>query len=112
MNTISTNNGLYHLDPFANEAKLEQAINNVKFELFGNNRFYLDIKKKIGKKGVHGNIPDGYLVDLNNNTPRLYFVENELSRHDAFKHIGAQIMGFLLHLMLIREKSGTFYLKN
>ncbi|MFO2484853.1 hypothetical protein SCJ60_06245 [Legionella pneumophila serogroup 9] len=62
-------------------------------ELFGDKRIYLDIKKKIGKKGIHENIPDGYLLDLNNNIPRLYFVENELSRHDAFKHIAAQIIG-------------------
>lgn len=46
MNTISTNNGLYQLDPFSNEAELEQAIQKVKFDLFGDNRFYLDIKKK------------------------------------------------------------------
>lgn len=121
MNTISTNNGLYHLDPFANEAELEQAIQNVKFDLFGNNRFYLDIKKKIGKKGIHGNIPDGYLVDLNNNIPRLYFVENELSRHDAFKHIAAQIMGFFasfdadprkIRNILFEELNKNYELKN
>ncbi|MFO3395012.1 hypothetical protein SCZ83_16590, partial [Legionella pneumophila serogroup 8] len=118
---IYTDNGLYQLDPFANEAELEQAIQKVKFDLFGDNRFYLDIKKKIGKKGVHANIPDGYLLDLSNNIPRLYFVENELSSHDAFKHIAAQIIGFFasfdaeprkIRNILLEELNQNYELKN
>ncbi|HBD7469431.1 TPA: hypothetical protein ACUTUG_001432 [Legionella pneumophila] len=121
MNTIFTNNGLYQLDPFINEAELEQAIQKVKFDLFGDKRIYLDIKKKIGKKGIHENIPDGYLLDLNNNIPRLYFVENELSRHDAFKHIAVQIIGFFVSLeadprkirnILFEELNNNYELKN
>ncbi|HAT1658636.1 TPA: hypothetical protein I8Y75_000734 [Legionella pneumophila] len=121
MNTIYTNNGLYQLDPFVNEADLEQAIQKVKFELFGDNRIYLDIKKKIGKKGIHENIPDGYLLDLNNKIPRLYFVENELSSHDAFKHIAAQIIGFFtsfdadprkIRNILFDELNNNYELKN
>lgn len=94
MNTISVANELYQLDPFETEVELEQAIQQVKYDLFGDYRIYLDVKKKIGKRGVHENIPDGYLLDLNSSIPRLYFVENELSSHDAFKHIAAQIIGF------------------
>ncbi len=76
MSVIYTDNGLYQLSPFANEAELEKAIQKVKLELFGVNRIYLDVKKKIGKRGVHENIPDGYLIDLSSKIPRLYFVEN------------------------------------
>jgi hypothetical protein len=96
MSTIYTDNGLYQLDPFANEADLEKAINKIRFELFGASRIYLDVKKKIGKKGYHENIPDGYLIDLSSKPPRLYFVENELISHDAVRHIAMQIMGFYI----------------
>ncbi|CZG54927.1 Uncharacterised protein [Legionella pneumophila] len=96
MGVIYTDHGLYQLAPFSNEAELEEAIQKVKLELFGANRIYLDVKKKIGKRGFHENIPDGYLIDLNSKTPRLYFVENELVSHDAVRHIAPQILGFLI----------------
>ncbi|CAM4483438.1 MAG: hypothetical protein LEGION0403_FIIPPAGN_02866 [Legionella sp.] len=73
---------------------MEESIQKVKSELFGNNRIYLDIKKKIGKKGIQENIPDGYLIDLSSKEPKLYFVENELVDHDALRHIAVQIMQF------------------
>lgn len=94
MSIIYTDRGLYQLSPYASEAELEEAILKVKHELFGVNRIYLDVKKKIGKRGFQENIPDGYLIDLSSKSPRLYFVENELANHDAIRHIAMQIMGF------------------
>jgi hypothetical protein len=94
MNTIYTDNGVYRLDPFLIEDELEEAIQKIKVELFGINRIYLNVKKKIGERGFQENIPDGYLIDLSAKTPRLYFVENELIGHDPLKHIAAQIVGF------------------
>ena len=48
--------GMYRRVEYENEADLESAINQVQKQLFGPNRFYLDVKKKIGTKGaIHRN---------------------------------------------------------
>jgi hypothetical protein len=85
---------LFREIPYKSEAALEAAIHKVKEELFGPNRVYLDIKRKIGAKGKQRNIPDGYLIDLNSKQPKLYVVENELSTHDHLRHIAVQILQF------------------
>lgn len=82
--------------PYKSEADLEAAILDVQEELFGNDRLYLDVKKKIGGKRGPKNIPDGYLLDLNGAKPRLYVVENELASHEPLKHIAVQILEFSL----------------
>ena len=56
--------GSYRSAAYENEADLEDAIIQVQKDLFGTNRHYLDVKKKIGAKGSIQNIPDGYLLDL------------------------------------------------
>ena len=86
----------YFIEPYDIEANLEQTIQIVKHELFGPNRIYLETKKRIGNTGTK-NIPDAYLLDLSSNrTPKLYVVENELSRHETIKHIAVQILEFSL----------------
>ena len=96
MHMIWTTNGTYRMAGYADEADLEAAIIEVQRDLFGANRIYLDVKKKIGAKGVMRNIPDGYLIDLNHKEPRLYVVENELKAHDPLRHIAVQILQFSL----------------
>jgi len=96
MAVIWIGNGIYRRDEYRDENDLEKAINEVQFELFGANRIYLDIKKKIGLKGGQRNIPDGYLIDLNGRKPRVYVVENELAIHDPLRHIALQILQFSL----------------
>lgn len=87
----------YEIEPFELETDLEKAINEVSDTLFGPNRIYLDVKKKIGAKGKINNIPDGYLIDLSSKKkPCLFVVENELARHDPLKHIAVQILQFSL----------------
>lgn len=87
----------YEAEPFDKEADLESAILEVQEALFGPHRIYLDLKKKIGKKGKTTNIPDGYLIDLSSKKdPVLYVVENELAKHDPLKHIAVQILQFSL----------------
>jgi hypothetical protein len=81
---------------FANEAELEQAINVVSKELFGRNRIYIDVKRKIARKDGKQNIPDGYLLDLRNRKPRLYVIENEHSNHDPLRHVELQLLEFSL----------------
>lgn len=86
----------YYLAEYVSENDLEKAILDVRSELFGTNRIYLDVKKRIGLKGGQRNIPDGYLVDLSGRKPRLYVVENELAAHDPLRHVAVQILQFSL----------------
>lgn len=91
-----TTGGPYRKQPFDKEADLEEAIKEVSPELFGPDRIYLDVKKKIGTK-AKGNIPDGYLIDLSSaKQPVLRVVENELARHDPLRHVAVQIIEFSL----------------
>lgn len=94
MSVIWTKNGPFQRIEYEGEAEFEAAILQVQGELFGRNRIYLDVKKKIGAKGGIQNIPDGYLLDLSGRTPGLYVVENELASHDPLKHIAVQILEF------------------
>lgn len=82
---------------FGKEKELELAIQEVRSELFGKSRIYLEIKKLIGKKGGQMNIPDAYVIDLSSaKAPKLFVVENELSSHDHLRHIAVQILQFSL----------------
>ena len=96
MNLIWTKNGAYRRVEYSGEADLEAAIIEVQAELFGPGRIYLAVKKKIGIKGGLRNVPDGYLLDLTGQKPRLYVVENELAAHDPLRHIAVQILEFSL----------------
>lgn len=83
--------------PFEKEEELELVVREVQNVLFGPERVYLDVKKKIGKPSGVRNIPDGYLIDLSSKSePRLYTVENELAKHDPLKHVAVQILEFSL----------------
>src|SRR5579859_1466468 len=96
MRMVWSSGGAYRRVEYANEADLETAIIEVQRELFGVNRIYLDVKKKIGTRGVMQNIPDGYLIDLTGAKPRLYVVENERADHDLLRHIAVQLLQFSL----------------
>ena len=90
------NQAEFRRSPYKSENDLEQSILQVQKQLFGENRFYIDVKRKIGLKGGVRNIPDGYLIDLFGPKPRLYVVENELAVHDPLRHIAVQILEFSL----------------
>lgn len=96
MTYIWTEGQRYHRAEYKTEAELEAAIVQVQAELFGPNRIYLDVKKKIGVKNVQENVPDGYVIDLSSSSPRLYVVENELAAHEPLRHIAVQILQFSL----------------
>jgi hypothetical protein len=93
---IWSKGGAYRRVPYDSEADLEKSILEVQDDLFGADRLYIDVKKKIGTKGKLRNIPDGYLIDLSGRKPRLYVVENELATHDPLRHIAVQILEFSL----------------
>jgi hypothetical protein len=96
MSTFWTQSGLFHRTGYQSESDLEAAILKVQYELFGSDRIYLDVKKKIGSKIGPRNIPDGYLIDLSGQRPRLFVVENELASHEPLRHIAVQILEFSL----------------
>lgn len=96
MSVIWVKTGLYSRIEYDTEADLEAAIQTVKKELFGPNRIYLEVKRRIGQRGGVQNVPDGYLLDLNSVKPRLYVVENELKLHDPLRHIAVQVLQFSL----------------
>lgn len=93
-------NNQYEIEPYDLEAELEATIQIVKTAMFGSNRIYLEVKKKIGTISAIGStssIPDGYLIDLSSTKkPVLFVVENELAKHDPVKHIAVQILQFSL----------------
>ena len=98
-------NKVYQNEPFELEEELEAAILEVREALFGEARIYLDLKKKIGKKGKTINVPDGYLIDLSSTKePKLYVVENELVKHEPLKHIAVQILEFSLSFETTPQK--------
>ena len=85
----------YRYYKYSLEAEFEKEIVNNAQAIFGSQTIYVDTKKKIGDSIV--SIPDGYLIDLSFPTdPKLYIIENELSSHDPYKHIGAQILRFAI----------------
>jgi len=96
MSTVWTNSGQFRLTGYTSESDLEGAIVKLQRELFGADRVYIDVKRRIGGKTGPKNIPDGYLIDLSGNKPRLFVVENELASHDPLRHIAVQILQFSL----------------
>ena len=95
MERIVSGNDIYYLKEYQLEKDFEQDVVANYRHIFGANTVYIDIKKKIGDSIV--TIPDGYLLDFTFvNNPRLYIVENELGIHDAYKHIGSQLLKFAI----------------
>ena len=63
--------------------------------MFGPQTLYIDVKKRMKGGGIV-TIPDAYLIDMTTpDDPKLYIIENEIVKHDPFKHIGIQILKFV-----------------
>lgn len=94
------------------EEEFEKEVITHSQELFGEESIYIDIKKRIGKGDVLS-IPDGYLIDFSfKNEPRLYILENELSTHDPFAHIGQQLLKFAISYKASGRKIKEFLLND
>ncbi len=79
---------------FLNENELEKSVVEHAEDIFGVESLYINVKKRIKhKKASFVSIPDGYVIDFRD-SPQLWVVENELSSHDSFKHIGIQLLKF------------------
>lgn len=95
MEKLLIDNKVYSYYEYPLEKEFEQIIVEKSAHIFGKNSIYIDIKKRIGDSIL--TIPDGYLIDFSFSAdPRLYIIENELSSHDPYKHIGSQILKFAI----------------
>jgi hypothetical protein len=95
MTKLVTPDGTYRLLRFDSEKEFERSLVSQVSEIFGSRRIYLDCKRRIGGKNGRQSVPDAYLLDLSRpREPQLYVVENEISSHDLFRHIGVQLLQF------------------
>jgi hypothetical protein len=95
MTKIVTPWGHFRLVRIENEGEFERAIVEHAHVIFGSRRIYIDCKRRVGKRGGKQIIPDGYLIDFSRyRDPQLVVVENELSSHDLFRHIGVQLLQY------------------
>ena len=80
---------------YEKEEEIEKVVVNNSKLIFGNKTIYFDLKKGIrsNKEGVLS-IPDGYLLSFMSGDPILYVVENELSTHDIYTHIGMHFLKY------------------
>jgi len=95
MDKLLFDNKVFNYYEYSSEKEFEQVIVEKSLQIFGKDSIYIDIKKRIGDSII--TIPDGYLIDFSFQAdPRLYIIENELSSHDPYKHIGSQILKFAI----------------
>ncbi len=87
---------LYRPFRFASERQFETKVVELADRIFGPSSIYVDVKRRI-RGGDIVSIPDGYVIDMAQlSLPRLFVVENEIATHDAFKHVGIQMMKFVV----------------
>ena len=105
---ILVENKGYNIEPYESENEFEESVWELRKSLFGSNRLYFNLKKKIGAKGKVNNIPDGYLIDLSSAiNPKLFVVENELAIH-GLKHIAMQLLEFSISYDSSRQRIKSF----
>lgn len=109
MEKLLYNNKTYTYYGYQLEKDFEQVIVEQAPHIFGANSIYIDIKRQIGDSII--TIPDGYLIDFSFEAePRLYIIENELSSHDPYKHIGSQLLKFAISYKASGHKIKSFLL--
>ena len=100
----------YH---YEKESEYEEMIVSNANAIFGENGIYFNIKKRVGASKKGASVPDGYYLDLLfHETPKLYFVEVELSDHDLYAHIGPQILRFGIASEMDKHKIKTVLLED
>lgn len=112
MNNLIHNKKIYSPYEYQTEKEFEQDIINNSLAIFGKKTIYIDVKKKLVNDNIV-TIPDGYLIDCSfEKDPRLYIIENELSKHDPYKHIGEQLLKFAISYKTSGRKIKSFLLEN
>jgi hypothetical protein len=111
MESLLLNNKTYTYHEYTLEKDFEKVIVDNANHIFGSNTIYIDIKKRIGDSII--TIPDGYLIDFTFEAePRLYIIENEISSHDPYKHIGSQLLKFAISYKASGRKIKAFLLEH
>jgi len=111
MERILQNNQTYSYYEYQSEKEFEQIIVEQSHHIFGKQSIYIDIKKRIGDSII--TIPDGYLIDFSFKAePKLYIIENELSSHDPYRHIGSQLLKFGISYKASGRKIKAFLLEH
>ena len=111
METLLLNNKTYSYHEYSLEKDFEKVIVENASHVFGEKTIYIDIKKRIGDSIL--TIPDGYLIDFTfPEDPRLYIIENEISSHDPYKHIGSQLLKFAISYKASGRKIKSFLLEH
>jgi hypothetical protein len=90
--SVFHNINVLKLQTFKDEAEFENFIYSNKNIIFGEKCYFENIKTKLSS-GIYSTIPDGFLLDLSEDTPRLYLVEIEISKH-SIEHISGHIVKF------------------
>lgn len=95
MPVITDSSGkLYRQISYAKEAEFERAVVASADQIFGSSSIYINVKKKMKGNDIVS-IPDGYVMDMaEEDSPKFFVIENEISRHDPFRHIGIQLLRF------------------
>lgn len=97
---------------YSGEDEFEKLIIQNSERIFGSNSAYIDVKKRIERDNIV-TIPDGYLIDFSfESDPHLYIIENELARHDPYKHIGQQLLKFAISYKASGRKIKGFLLES
>lgn len=110
MSKILHNDEIFEEYEYEYEKEFEKDIVDHFKEVFGNESIYIDVKKKLNNKNII-TIPDGYLIDFSfSDSPRLYIIENELVKHDPFRHIGQQLLKFAISYKSSGRKLKKFLL--
>lgn len=87
---------LYSTLIYNNESDFETTVVELADQIFGPETIYVDIKKRVSGNDLV-TIPDGYLIDMTvADNPKLFIIENEITSHDPFKHIGVQLLKFAI----------------
>jgi len=111
MNNLIQNNKIFIPYEYKTEKEFEQEIINNSKAIFGEHSIYIDVKKKMVNDNIV-TIPDGYLIDLSfEKEPRLYIIENELAKHDPYKHIGDQMLRFAISYKTSGRRIKSFLLE-
>lgn len=88
---VISSGGKHFKEVILREDRMEEMIQSESKQLFGQDAFYLPLKRSVGDR-TGKSIPDGYLIDLSDmNDPGFYIVEVETSDHDVFEHIYPQV---------------------
>lgn len=81
--------------PYEREDEFERDVVSHAERIFGSSALYVDVKRRMKGNNIV-TIPDGYVIDLTDpQQPQLFVIENEIVRHDAFNHIGIQMLRFV-----------------